>query len=65
MSEPLTFPAFGLETLAVLNALSGATREDGVGIQILIRPAEQGWSKVATDIADGMRKNKGKKNFFY
>lgn len=47
---------------ALLNALSGATREDGVGIQILIRPAEQGWSKVATDIADKIQKNKGKKS---
>lgn len=47
---------------ALLNALSGATREDGVGIQILIRPAEAGWAKVASSIADGIRKNKGKKS---
>lgn len=47
---------------ALLNALSGATREDGVGIQILIRPAEAGWAKVAGSIADGIRKNKGKKS---
>lgn len=48
-------------TRALLNALSGATREDGVGIQILIRPAEPGWAKVAGDIANGIRKNKGQK----
>lgn len=47
---------------ALLNALSSATREDGVGIQILIRPAEAGWAKVASSIADGIRKNKGKKS---
>lgn len=47
---------------ALLNALSGASREDGVGIQILIRPAEAGWAKVAGSIADGIRKNKGKKS---
>jgi hypothetical protein len=46
---------------AILNALSGATREDGVGIQILIRPAEPGWAKAASSIADTIRKNKGKK----
>lgn len=49
-------------TRAILNALSGATREDGVGIQMLIRPAQQGWAKVATEISDGIRKNKGKKS---
>lgn len=49
-------------TRALLNALSGATREDGVGIQIMIRPAESGWSKVAAGVADSIRKNKGKKS---
>ncbi len=49
-------------TRALLNALSGATREDGVGIQILIRPAQDGWAKAAQAVADGIRKNKGKKN---
>jgi hypothetical protein len=49
-------------TRALLNALSGASREDGVGIQMLIRPAEPGWSKVAADIANSIRKDKGKKS---
>lgn len=44
---------------ALLNALSGATREDGVGIQILIRPAQQGWAKTAAGVAGGIRKDKG------
>lgn len=47
---------------ALLNALSGATREDGVGIQILIRPAQDGWAKAAQSVAEGIRKNKGKKS---
>jgi len=48
-------------TRALLNALSGATREDGIGIQILIRPAESSWAKVAQGVAEKIRKNKGKK----
>lgn len=46
-------------TRALLNALSGATREDGVGIQILIRPAAEGWVKVAQEAAENIRKKKG------
>lgn len=44
---------------ALLDALSKATREDGVGIQILIRPAKEGWSSVARAEADRLRKSKG------
>ncbi len=51
-------------TRALLNALSGATREDGVGIQILIRPALSGWSKAGSDVANQIRKNKGVKKGF-
>lgn len=46
---------------ALLNALSSATKEDGIGVQILIRPAQSAWSKVAGDLASSIRKNKGKK----
>lgn len=49
-------------TRALLNALSGATREDGVGIQLLLRPAATGWSKAAASLAESIRKNKGKKS---
>ena len=51
-------------TRALLNALSGATRGDGVGIQLLIRPALPGWAKVASDVANQIRKNKGVKGGF-
>lgn len=47
-------------TRALLNALSGVTREDGVGIQMLIRPADPSWSKSAASVAEGIRKDKGK-----
>lgn len=49
---------------ALLNALSGATREDGVGIQILIRPAQQGWAKNASGVASSIRKDKGSSKGF-
>ncbi len=45
---------------AMLNALSGATKEDGVGIQFLIRPAQPGWTKSSIYSADMIRKNKNK-----
>ncbi|MEO5691476.1 MAG: TraM recognition domain-containing protein [Candidatus Saccharimonadales bacterium] len=47
---------------ALLNALSGAGREDGVGIQILFRPAPDGWEKNAISTANKIRKDKGKKS---
>ena len=47
---------------ALLNALSSVNREDGAGIQILIRPAAPEWSKAASAVATSMRKNKGKKS---
>lgn len=47
---------------ALLNALSGATREDGVGIQILVRPAAQGWAKAAVGVAEKIKKDKGVKS---
>jgi hypothetical protein len=46
---------------ALLNALSAATREDGVAIQMLIRPAREGWTKNSVTAAEGVMKNKGKK----
>jgi len=47
---------------ALLNALSSATREDGVAVQLLIRPAREGWAKVAIEIANKIRKDKGSKS---
>jgi len=46
---------------ALLNALSSAAKEDGVGIQIMIRPALAGWSKNAVTVAEAIKKNKGVK----
>lgn len=46
---------------ALLNALSSAGREDGVGVQILIRPASDGWAKRSVNEVDKITKNKGKK----
>lgn len=45
---------------ALLNALSSATREDGVGIQILLRPAQTGWASAAQEVSEKIRKDKGK-----
>ena len=47
---------------ALLNALSSAGREDGVGIQILFRPAPDGWEKNAIFTANKIRKDKGTKS---
>lgn len=44
---------------ALLNALSSAGREDGIGVQILMRPAAQGWSKASIHTTEEIRKNKG------
>lgn len=44
---------------ALLNAISAAGREDGVGIQFLVRPANEGWTKTAISLADKIVKEKG------
>ena len=46
---------------ALLNALSTATREDGVAVQMLLRPARDGWTKSSIDAANRIKKNKGTK----
>ncbi len=47
---------------AILNALSAANRDDGVGIQILFRPAPDGWEKNVVFTANKIRKDKGSKS---
>ncbi|HXE09894.1 MAG TPA: hypothetical protein VN554_00530, partial [Verrucomicrobiae bacterium] len=42
---------------ALLNSLSNLEKEDGAGIQILLRPANPSWRKTASDLA--ARKRKG------
>lgn len=45
---------------ALLNSLSTLDKEDGAGVQILIRPADPGWRKQAT--AEAQRKRQGGKS---
>lgn len=47
---------------ALLNALSSAGREDGIGVQILLRPANDKWVKQSISEADRITKDKGKKS---
>src|ERR1700741_800398 len=44
--------------MSLLNSLASLDKEDGVGIQILMRPAHEGWTKTATSIARNKRKGK-------
>lgn len=46
---------------ALLNSLSTLDKEDGAGIQIMFRPAYQGWRKQAHDISGKKRKGEKKK----
>ncbi|EDK72741.1 hypothetical protein TM7_0095 [candidate division TM7 genomosp. GTL1] len=46
---------------AILNAMASATKEDGVGIQILFRPAREGWTKGVLTTSARIKKDKGKK----
>lgn len=46
---------------ALLNALSAASRDDGVAVQILLRPAREGWAKNSVLAAEKITKDKGKK----
>lgn len=46
---------------ALLNALSSATREDGIAVQLLLRPAREGWAKNSIDAANKIKKEKGVK----
>lgn len=43
---------------ALLNAISAATREDGIGVQILIRPAREGWVATARKKTEKIKKER-------
>ena len=43
---------------AILNAIAVAGREDGVAIQMLVRPAPDGWTKNVVAVANKIRKDK-------
>lgn len=49
---------------AILNAMAGAGRDDGMGVQILLRPAHEGWTGVARSAAEKIKKDRqgGKKS---
>ncbi|MDQ3065336.1 MAG: type IV secretion system DNA-binding domain-containing protein [bacterium] len=47
---------------SILNALSTLEKEDGAGIQILMRPADPSWRKKASAIAAKKKKGGGSKN---
>ena len=43
---------------ALLNALSAATREDGIGVQILIRPARENWTSSSRRAVEKIKKDR-------
>jgi len=47
---------------SVLNSLSTLDKEDGAGIQILLRPADPSWRKTANSLASKKRKGNDKKS---
>ena len=68
LKEPYAYPIATYQDIkrdamqALLNALSTLDKEDGVGIQILMRPANPEWRKNALGLAGKKRKGKdGKK----
>ena len=48
---------------SLLNSLSTLGKEDGVGVQIMLRPTDPSWRKAATDLAD--RKRTGHKGLAF
>jgi len=67
LKEPYAYPIATYQDLkrdtmqALLNALATLGKEDGAGIQILMRPANPSWRKVAGDLANRKRKGGDKK----
>lgn len=45
---------------ALLNALSAASRDDGVAVQFLMRPAKDGWVRTSVEAAKKIKDDKGK-----
>jgi hypothetical protein len=64
LKEPFAFPIATYQELkrdalqSVLGALASLDKEDGVAVQILLRPAEDSWRKSALAIASKKRKGK-------
>ncbi len=47
---------------AILSALAVVSQEDGAAIQILLRPANEKWTKKSIEVASRIRKDKGKES---
>jgi hypothetical protein len=57
-----TFQDLKRDTMvALLNAMSNLGKEDGAGVQILMRPANPSWTKTAQGLADKKRKGNDQK----
>lgn len=62
LKEPFAYPIATYQDIkrdamqALLNALSTLGKEDGVGIQFLLRPANPSWQKTASSLASKKRK---------
>ncbi len=67
LKEPFAYPIATYQDIkrdplqSLLNALSTLDKEDGIGIQLLMRPANPGWRKKAAAVASSKRKGKEKK----
>jgi hypothetical protein len=69
LKEPFAYPIATFQDLkrdsmsSLLNALGALGKEDGAGIQLLIRPADPSWRKKASELAS--QKRKGEKGFSF
>jgi hypothetical protein len=67
LKEPFAYPIATYQDLkrdamqSLLNSLASLGKEDGVGIQFLIRPADPSWRKTASALASKKRKGKESK----
>lgn len=70
LKEPFAYPIATYQDLkrdtmqSLLNSLSTLDKEDGLGLQILMRPADPSWRKTATTLSSKKRKGEDKKNNF-
>ncbi len=67
LKEPFAYPIATFQDLrrdamlSLLNSLATLGKEDGAGIQILMRPASPSWRKTANELADKKRKGNDRK----
>lgn len=49
---------------AILNALAASTKDDGIGVQVLFRPAQEGWTQSSKKIVEKIKRDRalGKKS---